>query len=248
MELLDTFFLVLRKKFDDVSFFHMYYRVLNMWGWFFGFHYACVGPTLVPALVTSVAQTFQYLSFSLALFGFRKLPIFRRAPLAELQIACAVLCMLCNLFMALTGRLPLGLAMLHGFVFFNGVVLYTDFHFRESHPRRDPTHGTVERVTFSFDSAGWLYVYQFGVAAFLQEHLTPSGAPSTGYPSGLGFSGSSAGALTASLLASGTSVPDVFEHVLAQYKICRRQPWKMPICAEEALRKYQFPGAGGLMR
>ena len=29
------------------------------WGWFFGFHYACVGPTLVPALVTSVAQTFQ---------------------------------------------------------------------------------------------------------------------------------------------------------------------------------------------
>lgn len=27
----------------------------------------------------------------------------------------------------------------------------------------------------------------------------------------------SAGALTASLLASGTSVPDVFEHVLAQY-------------------------------
>eukprot|EP00434_Breviolum_minutum_P036365 symbB.v1.2.032217.t1/scaffold3836.1/size49507/2 len=63
------------------------------------------------------------------------------------------------------------------------------------------------------------------------------------YPSGLGFSGSSAGALTASLLASGTSVPDVFEHVLAQYKVCRRQPWKMPVCAEEALRKYQFPGA-----
>ena len=107
--------------------------------------------------------------------------------------------------------------------------------------------------------------------------------------------------MTASLLASGTSVPDVFEHVLAQYltmtswafwgtthdhnylyiyiytyvyidyiyisgeslityrlslitfgiflipkdpdfwsaryKVCRRQPWKMPICAEEALRK-----------
>ena len=57
------------------------------------------------------------------------------------------------------------------------------------------------------------------------------------YPDGLGFSGSkllcksltcfraffrnslrarSAGALTALLLASGTSVPDVFEHVLAQ--------------------------------
>ncbi|CAJ1350882.1 unnamed protein product [Effrenium voratum] len=247
MELLDTFFLILRKKFDDVSFFHMYYRVLNMWGWFFGFHYACVGPTLIPALVTSVVQTFQYLSFSMALFGVRKLPLFRKAPIAELQIACSVVCMLYNLFMAVSGRLPLGLAMLHVFVFFNGLVLYTDFHFRETHPVRDDVAGGLaERVTFSFDSAGWLYVYQFGVAAFLQEHLMPApgSAPDPRlYPGGLGFSGSSAGALTASLLASGTSVPDVFEHVLAQYKICRRQPWKMPICAEEALRKYQFPGA-----
>ena len=33
----------------------------SRWGWFFGFHYACVGPTLVPALVTSVAQGFQLL-------------------------------------------------------------------------------------------------------------------------------------------------------------------------------------------
>jgi len=38
-------------------------------------------------------------------------------------------------------------------------------------------------------------------------------------------------------------VPDVFEHVLAQYKVCSRKPSKMPVCAEEALRKYQFPGA-----
>ncbi|CAK8987968.1 unnamed protein product [Durusdinium trenchii] len=247
MELLDTFFLVLRKKFDDISLFHMYYRVLNMWGWFFGFHYACVGPTLVPALVTSVAQTLQYLSFTMAIFGVRKLPLFCKAPIAELQTACAGLCMLSNLFMAVSGRLPIGLAMLHAFVFFNGVVLYTDFHFRETHPLREkaPPSQDGERVTFSFDSAGWLYVYQFGVAAFLQEHLMPpNGAPDPEhYPRGLGFSGSSAGALTASLLASGTSVPDVFEHVLAQYKVCRRRPWKMAGCAEEALRKYQFPGA-----
>ena len=37
------------------------FRHFERWGWFFGFHYACVGPTLVPALVTSVAQTFQSL-------------------------------------------------------------------------------------------------------------------------------------------------------------------------------------------
>ncbi|CAE7531917.1 PPR10 [Symbiodinium natans] len=248
LELLDSFFMILRKKFSDVSLFHMYYRVLNMWGWFFGFHYACVGPTLVPALVTSIAQTLQYMSFSMALFGVRKLPIFRKAPIAELQIASSVICVLHTLFMAVTGRLPIGLAMLHVFVLLNGVVLYTDFHFRETHPLRDAVKPGMpaERVTFSFDSAGWLYVYQFGVAAFLQEHLMPAPGSTpdpSHYPDGLGFSGSSAGALTALLLASGTSVPDVFEHVLAQYKICRRQPWKMPVCAEEALRQYQFPGA-----
>lgn len=139
--------------------------------------------------------------------------------------------------------------MLHLFVFLNGAVLFTDFNFRETHPTcEDPItkDSPAERVTFSFDSAGWLYVYQFGVAAFLQEHLMPrpGNTPDPGaYPEGLGFSGSSAGALTALLLASGTSVPDVFEHVLAQYKVCSRNPRMMRVCAEEALRKYQFPGA-----
>eukprot|EP00931_Biecheleriopsis_adriatica_P005558 TRINITY_DN107058_c0_g1_i1.p1 TRINITY_DN107058_c0_g1~~TRINITY_DN107058_c0_g1_i1.p1 ORF type:complete len:729 (-),score=133.62 TRINITY_DN107058_c0_g1_i1:96-2225(-) len=249
MELLDSFFMILRKKFEAVSFFHMYFRVLNMWGWFFGFHYACIGQTLFPALVTSVAQALQYLYFSLALFGIRSVPFFRKAPIAEIQIASSVVCMIHNLFMAVSGQLPLGLAMLHLFVVFNGAVLYTDFHFRETHPNREESEKAglpSERVTFSFDSAGWLYVYQFGVAAFLQEHLMPrpDGAPDPStFPEALGFSGSSAGALTALLLASGTSVPDVFEHVLAQYKVCSRKPSMMPVCAEEALRKYQFPGA-----
>jgi len=160
-------------------------------------------------------------------------------------------------FVAASGHMPRSLALLHLFVIVNGIVLYTDFHHREDKekvlPEADDSSTSdgvqpKKRVTFSFDSAGWLYVYQFGVAAWLQEHMTPGISPdnvenSNSFPKGLGFSGSSAGALTALLLASGTSVREVFEYVLGQYDVCSRNPHMMPICAEDALRRYQYPGA-----
>eukprot|EP00933_Yihiella_yeosuensis_P081053 TRINITY_DN94593_c0_g1_i1.p1 TRINITY_DN94593_c0_g1~~TRINITY_DN94593_c0_g1_i1.p1 ORF type:complete len:729 (+),score=117.19 TRINITY_DN94593_c0_g1_i1:324-2189(+) len=249
LELLDTFFMILRKKFEAVSFLHMYLRVLNMWGWFFACHYELGSVTLFPALVSSVAQAVQYLYFSMSLLGISQVPFFGKALITEVQLAQFIISMAYNLYLAVTGKLPLGLALLQTFFFINGVVLYTDFNFRETNEAPEDTDGKdlpSERVTFSFDSSGWMYAYQFGVAAFLQEHLLPKpgDAPDPNlYPAGLGFSGSSAGALTASLLASGTSVPDVFEHVLAQHKVCSRNPRKMPICVDEALRKFQFPGA-----
>lgn len=250
LELMDTFFMILRKKFHGVSFLHMYLRVLNMWGWFFACRYACGGDTYFPALVNSGSQVLQYMYFSLSLFDVRNLPFLRKARIAEVQIAQFALCTVHNIYVACIGHLPRWLAALHLFVIANGFILYTDFHHREAKVISnviDEDGKRRERVIFSFDSAGWLYVYHFGVACWLQEHLTPGitqdNVNSGEYPEGLGFSGSSAGALTALLLASGTPVREVFEYVLDKHDVCSRNPRMMPICAEEALRKYQFPGA-----
>ena len=32
---------------------------------------------------------------------------------------------------------------------------------------------SISRLTFSFDSSGWLYVYHLGVAHYLQRHVLP---------------------------------------------------------------------------
>jgi elongation of very long chain fatty acids protein 4 len=254
LELMDTFFVIFRKKFESVSFLHMYMRVLNMWGWFFACRYACGGDTYFPALVSAASQFIQYSYFCLSLFGFRSVPFFRKAIVSEVQIAQFVVCILFNLYVAYIGHLPRMLAIVQLFVVGNGLVLFTDFHYRETHPapaggftRQVSPPSKGEKLIFSFDSAGWLYVYHFGVAHWLQEHLTPGITPENvndgDYPEGLGFSGSSAGALTALLLASATPVRNVLEHVLAQHKACSRNPRMMPICVEEALRKYKFDEA-----
>ena len=62
------------------------------------------------------------------------------------------------------------------------------------------------RLTFSFDSSGWLYVYHLGAAHFLQQHVLPHlDAEQTA------FSGSSGGALVAAALCTGVDVEEVKE-------------------------------------
>jgi len=90
-------------------------------------------------------------------------------------------------------------------------------------------------------------VYHFGVAMWMQKHImpgiTPENAGSHEYPAGVGFSGSSGGALIASVLAAGQDVRAVFEFFLEQHAQCRRNPLEMFPAVERALRKFEYPGA-----
>ncbi|CAE8592048.1 unnamed protein product, partial [Polarella glacialis] len=103
------------------------------------------------------------------------------------------------------------------------------------------------RVTFSFDSCGWLMVYHFGVAHWLQQHMlagvTPENAGTSAYPKGIAFSGSSGGALIAAVLGAGTHIPDVFQFFLEQHAECLENPCRMFPAVDRALRKFQYPGA-----
>lgn len=57
------------------------------------------------------------------------------------------------------------------------------------------------RLTFSFDSSGWLYMYHLGVAQYLQRHLLPYLSPDD-----VAFSGSSGGALVAASLCTEVNI------------------------------------------
>merc|ERR1712032_1694979 len=113
------------------------------------------------------------------------------------------------------------------------LLLYADFG--GDHPRlgrRSETEQDPSRLTFRFDSSGWFYVYHFGVAQWLKEHLLPEGltpedASTDKYPKTLAFSGSSGGALVAGALAAGINIRNLFEFVLGQHPACRRNPHLM---------------------
>ncbi|KAJ1449553.1 acyl transferase/acyl hydrolase/lysophospholipase [Pelagophyceae sp. CCMP2097] len=133
-----------------------------------------------------------------------------------------------------TSRPPLALllALAQLFVSVNVLTILTDFEYVEDKKPVEDTADSEEsaRLVFSFDSSGWLYVYHFGVAKYIEEHIVPVAGHDA-----LAFSGSSGGALVAASLACGVPSSKLFEFVLDCLPECRRNPVKMVRCVEKAL-------------
>ncbi|CAE7420409.1 ELOVL4 [Symbiodinium natans] len=129
LQLVETGFMVLQKKFQGVSFLHVYLRVLNLWGWFIACRCGCGAEAFVPALVSSGCQTVVYglySSFSCTSSSSRSDSRVSRASwVFRLQIAQYILCAGHSLAAAIWGHFPAKLAVLHLFVIGNGLILYT---------------------------------------------------------------------------------------------------------------------------
>jgi len=170
------------------------------------------------------------------------------------QVLQFLVCAVHSIFVLAHGDLPRAIVALNLFVMANALVFFIDFDGNQ--PRLGPRKqrkGIDEgfgknRLTFCFDSCGWLYCYHFGVAKFIQEHLVPEGLDSAGavtdrFPKDLAFSGSSGGSLVGAALASCASVNDLFNFVLSKRDACRCKPWEMFPAVEDALSKCLPPNA-----
>ncbi|CAJ1424931.1 unnamed protein product [Effrenium voratum] len=248
LQLVETAFMVLTKKFKGVSFLHVYLRVLNLWGWFMACRCVCSAEAYVPALVSSACQTAVYglySSFSLIPVSSFTSKVSRASWVFRVQRVQYLACAMHSLAAATWGNFPWSLALLHLFVIGNGLILYTEWLSEPegSSLAADDREPKVKRVVFSFDSCGWLFVYHFGVGAWLSEHLRLERAESPEVPQEVAFSGSSGGSLIACVLACGQKVRDVFEFIVSEQPVCRRNPTEMFPAVERALRHFQFEGA-----
>merc|ERR1719473_1287975 len=109
LELLDTMFVILRKKFQSVSFLHVWLRLLNMWGWFFACRFACGGDTYFPAMIHAACQFLVYLYYSVSLAGVQWIPdirLFHKARVTEVQMLQFVVCAAHAIFCAIWGNIP----------------------------------------------------------------------------------------------------------------------------------------------
>lgn len=260
LQLLDTGFMVLRRKFGGLSFVHLYLRVLNLCGWYIACRYVCGGEAFFPTLVSSVCQSLVYGSYFAYNFapssGSRAGTPPWAAGIAKVQITQYVVCAFHSILASVFGNFPAGFAALHLFVIGNGLVLYTDFQ-SEAPKRLEPSQtgnpdkatadGTERKqtgVSFSFDACGWLCVYHFGAGYWLKKHLGFQDAPKgNAWPSTVTFSGSSGGAIVACVLAGGECPKGVFEDMIDAWKPCRENPRKMFPIVETVTRKYAANGA-----
>jgi len=244
LELLDTVFVVIRKKFQKITFLHVWLRLLNMWGWFFACRYACGGDTYFPAAVNAATRAVVYAFYSLSLLSQRGVPLVRKAHVTELQMfqfaICACHALFC-MYRFWDMQISRAVLLLYFLVMTSGLMLYTDFHYQAD--GKSVTKLEAQRkISIAFDSSGWLYCYHFGVAAWLREHLVPDDlkpeeAESEKFPNHLAFSGSSGGALVATVLSCGLQPKEVFEVVLTKQPECAYNPFRMLPAAEDVLRK-----------
>lgn len=254
LDLLDTSFMILRKKFQRISFFHVYLRLLNLWGWFVACRFACGGDTYFPAVVNAACQVIVYLYYLMQLLLPKSVPSSGRASVAQMQVLQFTVVTIHAVFVFLYGNIPRVVVAFNLFIMANGLAFYVDFDGENPRlgPRRQNSRDEGfgrKRVTLCFDSCGWLYCYHFGVARWIQENMLPEGltcteAETDRYPSGLAFSGSSGGSLVAGALGSGINISDLFEYVLEQQPRCRCSPLTIFQALEGALDKFLPENAG----
>eukprot|EP00930_Biecheleria_cincta_P090514 TRINITY_DN79906_c0_g1_i1.p1 TRINITY_DN79906_c0_g1~~TRINITY_DN79906_c0_g1_i1.p1 ORF type:complete len:693 (+),score=49.87 TRINITY_DN79906_c0_g1_i1:52-2130(+) len=249
LDLLDTLFMIFRKKFQRISLVHVYLRLLNLLGWFVACRFACGGDTIFPALVHAICQVVVYLYYVFHFVRPNGVPFFKRARVAEIQVMQFMACAVHSIMVIVCGNVPPAVTAFNLFIQMNGLMFYFDFDFE--HPRLGPRKTIKskdegfgnERLTLCFDSCGWLYCYHFGVAQWISEHMLPEGltcddAASDKYPKGLAFSGSSGGSLVAGALGSGIEIRKLFEYVMTKHPICRWNPVRLFPALEDALDKF----------
>lgn len=249
LDLLDTLFMILRKKFQRISLVHMYLRLLNLLGWFVACRFACGGDTCFPAIIHAACQVVVYLYYVFHLIRPHGAPFFRRARVAEIQVLQFMICAIHAAIVLVFGNIPRVITAFNLFIMMNCLVFYIDFD--DQHPRLGPRKTIKskdegfghDRLTFCFDSCGWLYCYHFGVAQWISENMLPEGltgadADGDKYPKGLAFSGSSGGSLVAGALGSGINIRDLFEYVLSMHAPCTTNPWQIFPALESALDRF----------
>eukprot|EP00933_Yihiella_yeosuensis_P041370 TRINITY_DN35761_c0_g1_i1.p1 TRINITY_DN35761_c0_g1~~TRINITY_DN35761_c0_g1_i1.p1 ORF type:complete len:736 (+),score=112.38 TRINITY_DN35761_c0_g1_i1:80-2287(+) len=253
LDLLDTVFIVFRKKFSRLFSMHIVLKLIHMWGWFFACRYASGGDTYFPALMNAACQAIVYVYYAISMLPcIQKLFPLKKARFTEVQVFQFVVCGVHAMYVLVRGCLPRSIYVVNLLVMAVSMVLYVDFGKEQPRLRNISKSKKVqaqeqtnkEHLTFCFDSSAWLYAYHWGVAQWIQENVLPEGispesASSDAYPKGLSFSGSSGGALVAATLAGGLGARDIFEFVLTRaHPVARRNPFKIAACCAEALNSF----------
>jgi len=125
LELIDTLFMVLRKKNVQISFLHVYHHVLLIWAWWAVCILGPGGDGYLGVMVNSFVHVVMYSYYSLALL---KIPCPWKPLITQIQLCQFVLCFFAAIVSIGLGFTPMFLPLLQIFVMINMFVLFLDFY------------------------------------------------------------------------------------------------------------------------
>eukprot|EP00300_Choanocystis_sp_HF-7_P042563 c9300_g1_i1.p1 GENE.c9300_g1_i1~~c9300_g1_i1.p1 ORF type:complete len:607 (+),score=87.90 c9300_g1_i1:22-1842(+) len=236
VEMIDTFFVVVRHKTSQLTFLHVYQRIIMIWSWHIAVRLASGGDTYFGACVHSCVQALTYGYYLICLTGVSH---YARRLVTRTHLFSFGIILVHSAYVAWLGCVPRVLAAIQAAVMINMLVLFTNFHYddipfpqpRAKSSAKAPPVPSGPRLVFSFDSSGWGYLYHFGVAKYLVRHVLPRFDRSQ-----VAFSGASGGSLVAAALTLGIDIDELVKYVVGCQPLCRYAPWRAIACADEAIR------------
>jgi hypothetical protein len=115
----------------------------------------------------------------------------------------------------------------------SGACIFSDFYVSRDQQKVARTEYNKERLIISFDSSAWLFMYHFGVAMFIEDHIDHK------KPESIGYSGSSGGALVAGTLSSGIDAQELSSFVIENsWPVAGHNPFKLLGQCEIALDNF----------
>lgn len=125
VELLDTTFMILRKKNNQVSFLHCYHHVLLIWAWFMVCKVEARGDSYFGATVNSFIHVVMYGYYTLALLN---IPCPWKKWITNLQMLQFATCLGHSFYVMYVGNSPWILPAGQAFVMVNMLVLFGNFY------------------------------------------------------------------------------------------------------------------------
>jgi len=125
VELLDTLWMVLRKKTQQVSFLHVYHHVLLIWAWFCVVKFCNGGDAYFGGLLNSIIHVLMYSYYTMALLGW-SCPWKRFLTQAQLVQFC--ICLGHATWAAVTGVYPFHICLVEIWVMVSMLYLFTKFY------------------------------------------------------------------------------------------------------------------------
>lgn len=125
VELLDTVWMVLRKKNNQISFLHCYHHVLLIWSWFFVCRFEAGGDCYFGATVNSFIHIIMYGYYTLALLN---VPCPWKKWITNCQMLQFMLVLCHSIYVVYKGNMPIELPLVQAFVMVNMLVLFGQFY------------------------------------------------------------------------------------------------------------------------
>lgn len=128
VELLDTLFMILRKKNRQISFLHCYHHILLIWAWFLVCKVDASGDSYFGATVNSFIHIIMYGYYAMALIG---IPCPWKKWITKCQMIQFMICFSHSCYAIYSGNAKIILPLAQAFVMVNMLVLFGAFYKNE---------------------------------------------------------------------------------------------------------------------